>query len=327
MRDARRMSLFRFLGLGARESSDDRDASEPRTVRRIAAQLEALDPETARFLAAFAYVLARVANADLEIDADETQEMQRIVEEVGDLRPQEAALAVEIAKSQTRLMGGTENYLVTREFARVASREQRARLIHRERRDHLDRPGTGLCARRSELPARPVPRQAGRTSERRRALAAGPGGFGASDVSGFAAGLDPEERHVGPLVGLGKLELVLLQQRGDDRFDLRRIRHVHRGALVELAFDAEPDARVREHVVDPRLAPRVARRDVERRSALETPDRDGVRGLGAGFELDRGDRVGEGPIEDRRGHELPRQLAAGNRAERAASGEREDRQQ
>jgi uncharacterized tellurite resistance protein B-like protein len=139
MRDARRMSLLRFLGLGARESSDDRDASETRTVRRIAAQLEALDPETARFLAAFAYVLARVANADLEIDADETQEMQRIVEEVGDLRPQEAALAVEIAKSaalaveiaksQTRLMGGTENYLVTREFARVASREQRARLL------------------------------------------------------------------------------------------------------------------------------------------------------------------------------------------------------
>ena len=123
------MSLLRFLGLGTRESSNDRDASETRTVRRIAAQLEALEPEVARFLAAFAYVLARVANADLEIDADETLEMQRIVEELGDLRPQEAALAVEIAKSQTRLMGGTENYLVTREFARVASREQRARLL------------------------------------------------------------------------------------------------------------------------------------------------------------------------------------------------------
>jgi uncharacterized tellurite resistance protein B-like protein len=123
------MSLLRFLGFRGAPASRADDSAETETVRRIAAQLEALDPEVARFLAAFAYVLARVANADLLIDDDETREMQRIVESMGALRPQEAALAVEIAKSQTRLMGGTENYVVTREFARIASRRQRARLL------------------------------------------------------------------------------------------------------------------------------------------------------------------------------------------------------
>ncbi len=123
------MSLLRFLGFRGAAAGRADDDAETETVRRIAAQLEALDPEVARFLAAFAYVLARVANADLRIDDDETREMQRIVESMGALRPQEAALAVEIAKSQTRLMGGTENYVVTREFARIASRRQRARLL------------------------------------------------------------------------------------------------------------------------------------------------------------------------------------------------------
>lgn len=123
------MSLLRFLGFRDAESEKTKDKGETETVRRIAAQLEELDPEVARFLAAFAYVLARIANVDLDIDEDETREMQGIVERVGALRPQEAALAVEIAKSQARLMGGTENYVVTREFARVASRRQRGRLL------------------------------------------------------------------------------------------------------------------------------------------------------------------------------------------------------
>ena len=46
------------------------------------------------------------------------------------LSEEEAALAVEIAKSQTRLLGGTENYVVTREFREISTREERARLLH-----------------------------------------------------------------------------------------------------------------------------------------------------------------------------------------------------
>jgi uncharacterized tellurite resistance protein B-like protein len=120
------VSFLRFLGLEARSHES---AGDTATVRRIAARLEALGPEQARYLAAFAYVLARVAVADLEVPESETQAMEGIVAEVGHLPPAEAALAVEIAKSQARLLGGTENYVVTREFHRISTREQRLRLL------------------------------------------------------------------------------------------------------------------------------------------------------------------------------------------------------
>lgn len=126
------MSLLRFLGIGGSAPTDGKEgatAGETATVRRIAAQLERLEPEVARYLAAFAYVLARVGHADLHFAEEETAKMERIVAELTTLRPEEAALVVEIAKSQARLLGGTENYVVTREFRRIATREQRVQLL------------------------------------------------------------------------------------------------------------------------------------------------------------------------------------------------------
>jgi uncharacterized tellurite resistance protein B-like protein len=55
--------------------------------------------------------------------------MEQLVTGLGGLAPAEAALVVEIAKSQARLLGGTENYVVTREFRRIASAEERAGLV------------------------------------------------------------------------------------------------------------------------------------------------------------------------------------------------------
>lgn len=122
--------LLGLLGFGARGgAASGGGPGETETVRRIAARLEGLPPERARRLAAFAYVLARVAHADLEIDASESAAMERIVAEQGGLDPAEAALVVEIAKSRARLLGGTENYVVTREFRRLASAEDRERLL------------------------------------------------------------------------------------------------------------------------------------------------------------------------------------------------------
>ena len=120
------MSILRFLGLRG-DAKDER--GETRTVREIAERLERLDADTARYLAGFAYVLARVANADLEIDESESAEMRRIVREVAELTDDEADLVVEIAKSQARLLGGTENYVVTREFKNASTKEQRGRLL------------------------------------------------------------------------------------------------------------------------------------------------------------------------------------------------------
>jgi uncharacterized tellurite resistance protein B-like protein len=122
------MGLLKFLGLGGGAEAADAQP-ETETVRRIAARLERLDPAHARTLAAFAYVLARVANADLAIGEDESREMERRVATLAGLAPAEAALAVEIAKSQSRLLGGTENYVVTREFRRSSTPEQRVELL------------------------------------------------------------------------------------------------------------------------------------------------------------------------------------------------------
>ena len=120
------MSLLRFLGIAGAES-DERGESE--TVQRIASKLERLPPEESRYLAAFAYVLARIAHADLEIDESETAEIQRIARELAGLSGSEATLVVEIAKSQARSMGGTQNYVVTREFRKISSRGQRGKLL------------------------------------------------------------------------------------------------------------------------------------------------------------------------------------------------------
>ncbi|MBW2714647.1 MAG: TerB family tellurite resistance protein [Deltaproteobacteria bacterium] len=122
------MSLFRFLRM-KEAPQQDREAGDTESVRRIAAKLERLDPPRAKYLAAFAYVLARVANADLEIDAAETTEIERSLAAISDLSESEIALAVEIAKSQARLLGGTENYVVTREFRENSTPEQRGQML------------------------------------------------------------------------------------------------------------------------------------------------------------------------------------------------------
>jgi uncharacterized tellurite resistance protein B-like protein len=122
------VSLLRFLGIGTKEAPAAA-AGETRSVREIAARLERLPAETARHLAGFAYVLARVAHADLEIAEAEAEAMRRAVRDLAGLSPDEADLVVEIAKSQARLLGGTENYVVTREFRRHSTPEQRGQLL------------------------------------------------------------------------------------------------------------------------------------------------------------------------------------------------------
>jgi len=119
-------SLRRLLGLDEERASDARDTA---TVRRIARQLDALPPDEARFLAAFAYVLARVARADLEISEAESAEMSRVLREHSTLSEAQALLVVQMAKTQAAALGGTENYLVTRQFRELSDRAQRVDLL------------------------------------------------------------------------------------------------------------------------------------------------------------------------------------------------------
>ena len=129
--------LRRFLGLpqprsnagtsgvdSAARGHPSADEGETETVRQIVAELDALPPDRARFLAGFAYVLSRTAQADLDISDGETREMERVVIEHGRIPAAQAVIVVQIAKTQSRLFGSTENYLVTREFRAVATDEE-----------------------------------------------------------------------------------------------------------------------------------------------------------------------------------------------------------
>jgi len=127
------MSIWKFLGLETELEDEERAqvvASETETVRRIVEALDRLEPERARYVAAFAYLLSRVARADLEISFEETRTMERIVMEVGGLPEDQAILTVQMAKTQNQLFGGTENFLVTREFNKIATPEQKLALLH-----------------------------------------------------------------------------------------------------------------------------------------------------------------------------------------------------
>ena len=80
---------------------------ETETVRKIARALNELDTDRARYIATFAYILGRVAMADLEISEDETRAMEQIVTDRSGLPPEQAVMVVQIAKSQNLLFGGT----------------------------------------------------------------------------------------------------------------------------------------------------------------------------------------------------------------------------
>ena len=123
------MGIFDFLGWGKQDSQDDSQSAETETVRRIVEKLDSLEPERARLVAAFAFVLSRVAGADMHISTDETRTMERIVSEYGGLSEDQAVLVVHMAKNQNLLFGGTENFLVTRELNRIASREQKKAIL------------------------------------------------------------------------------------------------------------------------------------------------------------------------------------------------------
>ena len=118
--------LLRFLGI-ANEDADRRASANP--IDHIAAELESLPPERARFFAAFAYVLARVAGADLAVDTSEQGEMRAILERVAGVDAQDAGLVVEIASAHMEELGGTQNFLVTREIKAMSSPAERVALL------------------------------------------------------------------------------------------------------------------------------------------------------------------------------------------------------
>jgi uncharacterized tellurite resistance protein B-like protein len=121
------MSILQFI---KRNLNNDSTAStETETVRKIIQALDIIEPERAKFIAAFAYLLGRIARADMHISPGETDAMERIIMEHGEMPEEQAVLVVQIAKTQNILFGGTENYLVSREFNSISSHAEKMILL------------------------------------------------------------------------------------------------------------------------------------------------------------------------------------------------------
>ena len=133
------MSLFRrVLNLDEPESPDlpvAPDAPLPKgvvgdtdSVKVLAAQLDALPPARARYVAAFAYVLGRAANASGAVSDAERAEMVRLATAAG-LDSAQGPLIVEMAGSLSGEFGATEDFLVAREFKAISTMEERELLL------------------------------------------------------------------------------------------------------------------------------------------------------------------------------------------------------
>ena len=118
------MSILKFLGLEEAGTTVESEA-----VRHLREGLDSLGPNKARYIAAFAHILGRVAGADEQISEEECRVIERVLVEEGGLDARQAALVLDIARNRN-LLGDTADYLVTAEFAAIASREQKTQLLN-----------------------------------------------------------------------------------------------------------------------------------------------------------------------------------------------------
>jgi uncharacterized tellurite resistance protein B-like protein len=116
-------SLRAWLGVETHETR------EFAPLRETLEALDHLEPGRARYLAAFAYLLGRVAHADQHVSPEETGAMEALVREQGDLSQEQAMLVVQLAKTNNLLFGGTANFLIAREFSESATYDQKLALV------------------------------------------------------------------------------------------------------------------------------------------------------------------------------------------------------
>lgn len=106
----------------------DAQAPEHSPLRDVVEALDRLDPDRARYLARFAYLLGRVAHADRHVSPEETSAMEAMVMQEGGLSSDQAMLVVSLAKTSNVLFGGTADFTVAQEFNETATYEEKLAL-------------------------------------------------------------------------------------------------------------------------------------------------------------------------------------------------------
>jgi uncharacterized tellurite resistance protein B-like protein len=117
------MGFWNWLGV----TGDTPDSEN--SLRQIEVTLAGLGTERARHLACFAYILTRPARADHEVTDGEAVRMREIVMRRAGVTEEEAAAIVSVARDAARRSGGTEDFLITREFERGATHEDKLHLL------------------------------------------------------------------------------------------------------------------------------------------------------------------------------------------------------
>jgi tellurite resistance protein len=122
-------SILERLGL-APAPSRSAETATPAAVERIAERLEGMGTERARFLAALAMVLARVAGADLEVTGTERQAIVGLLVDDGAMSREQAELVVDMVVHRHHFSGVADEYLATRELKRIATRAELEHALH-----------------------------------------------------------------------------------------------------------------------------------------------------------------------------------------------------
>jgi uncharacterized tellurite resistance protein B-like protein len=103
-------------------------APEHTPLRDLIDSLDRLEPDRARYLARFAYLLGRVALADRHASDDEVRAMEQLLVDEASLTAEQATVVVGLAKTSNLLFGGTADYEIAREFAEATTYEQKLAL-------------------------------------------------------------------------------------------------------------------------------------------------------------------------------------------------------
>jgi uncharacterized tellurite resistance protein B-like protein len=115
-------ALMSWLGV------EEAAAPEHTPLRDLIESLDRLEPDRARHLARFAYLLGRVALADRHASDDEVRAMEALVRDQAQLLPEQATMVVGLAKTSNLLFGGTADYDVAREFAEASTYDEKLAL-------------------------------------------------------------------------------------------------------------------------------------------------------------------------------------------------------
>ncbi len=102
--------------------------AEHAPLRDLVQTLDRMEPERARHLARFAYLLGRVAIADRDVSPKETTTMESLLVQQGNLTPAQATVVVGLARTSNLLFGGTADFQVAQEYAEHASYDDKLAL-------------------------------------------------------------------------------------------------------------------------------------------------------------------------------------------------------